>query len=216
MNQSSSKLIRLFSVLLLLVVIGFSAYHVINAVRIAGTTGLLVVKTSDIKATITVTAQNTQAVKIGVGPSKARLKAGNYQVAASDDGKIFSTGVSISLKQITTIKLEPADEVLLPALSNMKFGGLNGLISFGLTTQQVTNLENAVFLFKPTALVVNVNDSTLYNPPRDPNTADGFEIDFSLTIDKTTYKAQLFYNDLTHVTLQLDLNGASVYNSGSV
>jgi len=195
----------------------FAVYLVTSAVVARQTTGLLTITSVDKNAALVVSQSNTDAVRVGVGSAKVRLKPGTYQVSASDSGKQANGTVTVSKQHTTNSHLNPTKRVQLPTIEAINFQGMGRLTSDGISTQQISNLEQEFFQFKPSAQTVIVNTDSVEPGPHNPNVDTSFTINFSVAIDSSTYKATISYNDIMTVRLYLydSKTGSQVFDSAS-
>jgi hypothetical protein len=106
-NSPSRNAVLLGRALVLIsgAIVLYCVYLVIAAIITSQSTGLLEVSSSDPQAGLTVSQANRQAIAIGTGKAKVRLKPGIYQVSASNNG--YQTAVTVHLyeKRTTTSSL---------------------------------------------------------------------------------------------------------------
>jgi hypothetical protein len=107
----------------------------------------------------------------------------------------------------------------VPSKESIGFSGLDNLLSYGVTTTQENNLEEAFFKFSGSAKSVSIDPSSIAVVPHDPNSAsmDSF-INFSVKVDSKLYKAKIDYTNLTTIRLYLfDFqSGNQVYDSNFI
>ena len=201
-----------------LVVVAICAYLIVSSINIARATGILKVTSADAKAAVSISQQNKQAQFIGIGNAEVRLKPGTYTVAAREAGKEVFKDVKISLKQTTSVTLNPKDAVILPSVLSVTFQGFDEFIKNGLTDVQVNRLKNYFFRYQPTTKIVSIVPGSVRPAPRNPNTAIGFTSDFRVSLDSNPYAAKINYSipgNPEGVRLFLyTANGQQVYDSG--
>ena len=190
-------------------------YGVVHAVTIARSTGTLQVHMADSKAVLNISQPNHQARRIGVGNSRVRLQPGNYLLTANDNGITVTKVVTIHKQQITTEVLD-LPQSRPRTKSDINFSGIDVLLKYGVTTAQLSNLEQAYFQFASSAHTVAIDTASVGIVPHDRNSASTTNtINFTVSIDKTSYKARFDYSDLTATRLYLydAKNGSQIYDS---
>jgi hypothetical protein len=107
-----------------------------------------------------------------------------------------------------------------PSKENINFVNEDALINDGVTTEQIDSMEQAFFLFDKTAKSVTIDASSVQQAPVNPaSTSSIFTMNFTVTIDQTTYQAQLNYNEDDLASIELFLTnsqGTQVYDSGVI
>jgi hypothetical protein len=218
MDTIIDKRIRFIGWLLFFVCILWCVWIVISAIIDSQTTGILYVSSSNSQASLIVSQNDRQALLVGIGVAKVRLKPGSYQVSASIAGKQANSTVEVYKKHTTTSHLNPSRLVKLPSVTTINFEGTGALINNGLTTQQVSNLEQEFFEFKHSAQTVSINTSSVEPGPHNPNIDISFTLNFTVSIDSITYRAAATYTNLE--TVQLSLynlqNNALLFNSNTI
>jgi len=218
MDQSNNSLLWIRRAILSagIATLAYVIYLFVAAILARGSTGILVISSTDSKATLSVSQMDKAAKIIGVGKAKARLKPGLYEVAAASNGNQAFQAVSVTAKTSSSITLNPVKATLLPSISNISFSGMNALVNHGLTHDQIKDLEHAFFKFKPSASAVNIDSNSIFPGPIDPNTA-GFNTRFSVDIDSINYSATIKYIGLSDLELMLfNAAGNQIFDSGVI
>jgi hypothetical protein len=203
----------LLSVVLVLVC-GYTLYSAVTSVR---GTGVLRVTSPDQAATISVTQQYKQAAIIGTGKASVHLKPGDYQVSVSDNDKQAISVISVHEGQITNVSLDPANAPILPSVNAIDFKNTGALVNHGITTDQINDLEQEFFAYKPTSQVVDIDSGTIEPGPHNPNVDTTFSINFKVAVNGTEYAATIRYSDLETVELVLTnpRSGTQVFDSNN-
>lgn len=202
--------------LLVVIVVILCSYLVVSAIITAETTGVLKVSSTQ-KANIIVGRDNGQARIIGNSDhAGVRLKPGKYWVeAATNNGQVAVRTVSIDKKKSAAVSLAPANSSRLPSINDISFN-MSGLLSHGVSSDQINVLEYDFFHFKPTAGSVTVNTQSVRTLPH--NLGDPFVLTFSVMVDSKAYNAKVSYEDPQNIRLQLYDAGSGklVYDSRAV
>lgn len=115
-------------------VIVFDAYTILSAIHTSRTTGVLEITSSNPRAAITVSQNNTQAVAIGLGKAKARLRPGSYRVSGAINRYQSVATVRVYKDQISKITLKltsasnPSSSSSLYGISITNTSELNNLL----------------------------------------------------------------------------------------
>lgn len=91
---------------LLSVSVLLSAYLIATAIHTRQTTGLLVVKSSENNATITLSQPNRKMLNIGTGNARIHLPPGSYQLLASSGKTQVTKTIQIDKKQLLAVNLQ--------------------------------------------------------------------------------------------------------------
>lgn len=78
-----------------------------SAYRTSSTTGLVVVKTSDNKATVSVDQAGHRIINLGVGSQRIRLQPGSYEILVSNGRNQVIKTISIQKKTTYSLTLSP-------------------------------------------------------------------------------------------------------------
>lgn len=191
-----AQLVGLLLIAYLLYVIGTDVYNLRH-------TGLLKVTTTSPDAVVSISRAGSAAEIIGTGSANLHIKPGDYLVVAANNGKQTSSVVQVRLKQTAAIKLDLNKRTLLPSVDDIQFQNIDELINNGMTVDQISNVKSGFFDFKNRATTVNIMPGSVEPGPRNPDTATGFILDFSVDIDKTNYKATVSFDmgNPIHLTL---------------
>lgn len=216
MHESSIRQIKAVGQLLFIAIVLVCLWTFVDTFIISQETGILNIKTVNSKEGLIISQNNSQAKFVGTGSAKIRLKPGSYQIMATYDGQQTSAIATVHKKQRTAINLGALRSVTLPTSQDINFEGTDALINNGLTTGQVTNLEEEFFHYKPSAHTVSIDTSTVEPGPHNPNVDTSFTINFDVAIDSSAYKATISYSNLDSVQLFLynSKTDALVFNSG--
>lgn len=172
------------------------------AIKTIHTTGLLILSSTDSSAVFSVSRDGSGAQVVGTGSARIRLKPGTYLVAANNTNKSATKVVTITTGQTSSVNLTPSSQTPLSSLSNISFNGFDYLLSNGLTSDQVTNLEQLFFSYKQTAKEVTIDQASVEPGPHNPNDSN-FTMNFTGSIDSTLYRATITYSGLDAVSLKL-------------
>jgi hypothetical protein len=91
---------KLVLLLACLLVVAFSLFQFVSLFITVNTTGILNVSSNDKNSTLSISQIDHQAKIIGTGKAKIRLKAGNYQISATDNG--YQAIVSVQMQKNKT------------------------------------------------------------------------------------------------------------------
>jgi len=191
---------------------------VLSAIITSQTTGMLYIKSSDPKAGLIISQAGRQAVAVGTGSAKIRLRPGSYQISALDSGKQANATEEVYKKHTTTSYLNPARLVELPSVDTISFKGTGALINVGLTTEQLSDLEQDFFQYKPSAHTININTASVEPGPYNPSVSTTFTVNFNVSIDSKLYKATIGYSGFSAIQLNLynPQSNAVVFSSSTV
>jgi hypothetical protein len=209
------KKILITIIAVLVIIVGLQAFSGINT---RGRTGVLSV-TSPQGTSVSISAQNKQAAVIGTGTVKVRVDPGTYLLMGIKNGSRTTTVVTVTKTQTTHTTLQfSANPNGIRSSQDITFQGQSGLLNVGLTVSQVNKIEQNIFEYKTTAKTVTINENTIEPGPHDPNGVAPFTLNFTLSIDGTSYTAVATYLDLENVDLQLTnaTTGRVVFTSGAV
>jgi hypothetical protein len=192
------------------------AIEVISALSIRGKTGLLEVS-APAGTSISISAPGQAAASIGTTAAKLRIDPGTYLLVGTQNGAHGALVATVSQGQTTDVSLQPSSISSIRSEQDINFKGVSGLINAGLTVSQVNEIEQDIFNYKTTANTVTIDQNSIEPGPHNPNTDIGFTLDFTVSIDSTTYAAVATYTDTEDTSLQLSnpTNGQVVYNSDS-
>jgi hypothetical protein len=216
-DMTNQARLKQLSILIALLIVVFSLYLVASAIVTASKTGLLHVSASDPKAGLVISQADTQAAYIGTGNAKVRLKPGKYSVSASNNGYQAVATVQVYKKHTTTsyLSVRAKATAALPSANNIAFDNMNALINSGISSDQINDLEQHFFSYKPSVKTVAVDASSVEPGPHNPNTDTSFTMNFNVSIDSVSYKATISYADTETVRLYLyNASGALVFDSG--
>ena len=207
------------------IVIAFAIWQIVPAVITAGRTGTLNVTSSASNTQISLSEENHQATSVGTGSARVRLQPGTYQVAGFADGHYATQIVTVSVGQTTNMTLNlnqsqqsQSNNQQARTVVDVNFEGISQLLSYGISSQQTAEMQQYFFQFKPTENTVSIDTSSISSAPRDPNVISPQTLDFTVTIDNTTYNAAVSYYDTNNITLTLSnpQTGAQVFTAGSI
>jgi hypothetical protein len=191
------------------------AFEVASALIIRNKTGLLEVS-APAGTNITISANNKAAINIGVSSAKFRIAPGSYLLMGEKNGARGTLIATVTKGQITSVNLSPTSSAGPRSSQSINFSGQNGLINAGLSVSQVNEIEQDIFEYKSSATTVTIDQSSIEPGPHNPNTDIGFKLDFSVSIDGTTYAAVANYVETQDTSLQLtNSSGQVVYNSNA-
>ncbi len=215
-EQFHSNLNRIIVVLYIAVII-FGVYQIISALGPYKTTGLLVIKTSNKSAQLSISEEDHQAALVGTGGAHLRLAPGQYQVAAIAGSQRTTAVVTVTKEHTSTVSLNLNNSSELHSVNDVNFSGADMLTNAGLSNDQVSEIEEYLFEFKPTASTISINSGSFEPGPHNPNADDPFTATFTTTIDSSkAYVVTITYSDLNNVSLQIySESGALVFNSQS-
>jgi hypothetical protein len=213
--------LKLLLVAIYALVIALGVWQIVPAIKTHDRTGVLVVTSSLATAQLSISQNDRQAANIGTGSAKVRLYPGTYQVVASGSGNHTSAIVVVHAKQTTRSSLNLNNTnsgQQIHTVASITFNGMDSLLSAGLSTNQVNELEQYFFQFKPSANTVNINSDTVQSGSRDPNTLSPFTLNFAVGVDSAAYNATVSYMDLNNVKLQLfdTKTNVQVFTAGTV
>jgi hypothetical protein len=200
-----------------LVIIAICLYAMGKAIWISQTTGALQVTTGESRATINLTQEGHQAVLIGAGHAKVRLKPGSYQVVARAGANQAASTVSVQKRQVIKTNLVLQKGPQLPSVDDINFSGMVSLTDAGITSSQIKVLELEFFEYKTSAGIVSIDSQSIYPHAHNPNTYISFTTDFNATIDSKLYNARINYTGLDdiHLTLYNPQNHQLVFDSSA-
>jgi hypothetical protein len=216
MDTAISKRVQVIGWFLFIFCVLGCIWIVVATIITSQNTGILQIRSANPKAGLIISQNNRQALLVGTGTARVRLKPGSYQISATYGGK-QANGVATVYKDRTTGSyLGVLQPVRLPSVATINFEGTGSLINDGLTIEQVNNLEQEFFQYKPRAQTVNI--SSVEPAPHNPNVDTSFSLNFTVSIDSTTYNATVTYTDLETVQLHLYnlQNNALLFNSAAV
>jgi hypothetical protein len=190
------------------------AYMLISAYSTAQSSGLLVISSSDQKAAITVGETDHEAIIVGQGAAKVRLKPGTYQIVAGDGTKRGAALATLSKNKITHVNVTVATPVMKPTIGNVDFEGTGTFLDQGLTSGQVSSLEQLLFNYDMGVQKVVINTSSIQSG----QSADGnFTMSFNLQLDSESYQANIEYGVADNVLLTLNnSSGSTVFTGGGL
>lgn len=199
------------------VLVIFGIYEIVSAFIAASNTGTLVVDASRSSAIISISQANKQAKIIGTGSTHIRLAPGTYQLVATNNGSRTAVITKVSEKHSSHISLNLSKTAVLPSPASINFQNLYFLISYGLTQEQLSNLQIKIFQFRPHAHTVAIDASSIKTGLHNPNSEDPFTINFNVTVDAVPYKATVNYTGLNDLRLYLynPQTNALMYDSAS-
>lgn len=208
MTPAANKNTLAFARLLLLLIaaaivsLAYIIWQTVHSLQNTGTLQVTVTYASD--ATLSISQPNHQAKLLGTGSAKVRLHPGTYLVMAKSAGKQAAQSVKITQGHTTAIKLNPAPIKAPPSINTAGFINFDTLVTNGLSSSQLTNLEQLFLSYKQSAQVFTVNPASVSPGPHDPNSDDpSFSLTFTGTIDSTPYAATVRYVGFENVVLVL-------------
>lgn len=205
--------IRLWTVITFMVIL---AYLLISGLITYLNTGSLSVKSPNSKASIMIAQINHSSEIIGVGGATVRLNPGTYEVIAFYNDRQDSQVVNISKQQGQEITLDPKTSTRLPSVNDIYFSGVDRLLDLGVSSDQISNLEMAVFEFNHTVRQVNINSISFV--PHDRNSDSPMDsMNFVVKLDSKIYRASFDYSSLDDsIKLVLhDTSGQQVFDSSA-
>lgn len=179
-------------------------------------TGTLYIKSSNKSAGLVISQTNKQAILVGTGSVKIRLKPGVYQVSAIQNGKQSNIIARVIKQHTTNVVLGPIRSYMLPSAQTINFKNMDTLINNGLTTEQISTLEENLFQFKHTAQIVTVEPNSVEPAAHNPNLDTGWTINFDVLVDSVSYKATVQFSGLEDLQLSLyNQQGSLVFQNSN-
>jgi hypothetical protein len=203
MNDSNNVQIKRLGWIIFSACIIISFGIVIYSIITFFTTGTLVIHAANNKAGIVVTAMGKGAVYAGEGSAKVRLKPGNYQISAIENGEQSNAIAQVYDRHTTNSRLGLVRSFQLPTAQNIDFKNSSSLINAGLTSEQISDLQEYFFQFNHTTKTVDVISESVQLAPYNPNVDTSFSINFDVSINNVAYKATVTYTNLTDIQLYL-------------
>lgn len=211
------KHLKLYLLVAYALVIALGVWQAIPALKTKGQTGVLTISANSASAQISISQENHQARIVGTGNATVRLNPGTYQIVATGSGNRASAVVNVRKGQGSNSSLKLTSPPHQRTIADVNFGGMDNLINVGVTNEQVTEMEQYIYQYKPNAKTVTVLAGSVSTGPRDPNVVSPFVQNFKLSIDGTTYIAAISYMDLNNVELQIyDFStGSQLFSAGT-
>jgi hypothetical protein len=208
--------LRRFSILLLFICIALLAWLAIiiaSTMRTINSTGTLSITASEPSAVITVSQLNHNAVPIGTGDAKVRLKPGDYLLASNGAGLSATQTVHVTLKKNVSAYLNLAKGgKKLPSVESVGFINMDVLVNDGLTTSQANDVKTQFFTYKTSSQVVNIDADSVQPGAHNPDSYDPFTLNFTGTIDSTPFRATVAYTGYDNAQLTIyDQTGTRAY-----
>lgn len=207
-NTGSRSTLRLIAVLISAVILAWCVYLIVSAVITSKTTGILVVKSVQPKASISISQPGHGAQFIGVDNATVRLKPGVYNLATYVNGKETVTTANIKKGQTTNATLDVERSFTIPSVDDVEFQNFNFILNSGISSEQMSGLKLDFFRYKPSAKVIAVDSGSIAQQPHNPDSTDPFRLDFRVSVDGKILKAEASYAGITDISLKLTDQGS--------
>ncbi len=213
--QPQTRLRRLTITLLIACValIAWLTFIILSALHTVHSTGVLSVTASEPSAVITISQLNHNAVAIGTGSAKVRLKPGDYLLGANGAGLSATKTVHVDLQKTVTSSLNLAKGGnKLPSVESVGFINMDVLVNSGITNSQASDIKTQFFTYKPSSKLINIDADSVEPGAHNPDSYDPFTLNFTGTIDSTPFSATAAYTGYDDAQLTIyDQNGTRVY-----
>lgn len=218
MGSADAKFLLYLRLLYCLAIAG-CVWLVASAIITSQTTGVVYASSVDTHASLVVSQDQHQAVFVGTGSARVRLRPGFYQLAVSDSGRQSSMSFRVYAKRKVSVHIGPPQSVRIPSVDGINFVNIDSLLDYGMPSSALDDIKLAFFHFDKNASHISVDSGTIQAAHHDPNnTSTLASISFRVRIDSKQYVATANYDLLAGngQLLLYSLSGNVLFDSNNI